>query len=119
MGNPTYDMGRFILQQKSSSRWRKDYALYRLMDYLEQVTNFEQAWDEDGDPEEQTYIEFSPESVMSVVMDALMYARLVEAEDPEKLTADFHRVLEGLPEKKPSINDVVASYEKKKKEDEK
>lgn len=119
MGNPTYDMGRFILQQKSSSRWRKDYALYRLFDYLEKVDNFEQNWDEDGEPEEQAYIEFSPQSVMSVVMDILMYARLVEVEDPEKVMADFHQVMEGVPVKKPTIGDVVADFEKRKNKEEK
>ena len=119
MGNPTYDMGRFILQQKSSSRWRKDYALYRLFDYLEQVTNFEQAWDEDGDPEEQTYIEFSPESVMSVVMDTLMYAKLVKVEDPAEAIAEFEQVMAGVPVKKPSISDVVAEFEKRNNKEEK
>lgn len=100
-----------------AKQWRKEYALYRLFEYLEQVHESEVNWDEDS--EEASYIEFSPESVYDIVTDALLFAQRVKPEDEEKLAAEFHRVLEGVPEKKPSIDDVVAEYEKRKQQEEK
>lgn len=115
MGNQ-FAIGRWIAIDAAKT-WRKEYALYRLFEYLEQVHNAEVNWDEDS--EEATYIEFSPESVYDVVTDALLFAQKVKPEDEEKLAADFHRVLEGVPEKRPSINDVVAEFEKRKQQEEK
>lgn len=116
MGNQ-FAIARWIVLD-AAKPWRKEYALYRLFEYLEKVHNFDADWDE-SDEEAENYIEFSPESVYDIVTDALLFAQKVKPEDEEKAIADFHRALEGVPEKKPSINNVVADFEKRKNKEEK